>query len=116
MQGDPQKQSASGLRTPSGRKCETPRHRHADYRGASSAGRIRSFDSAPRRAWPDRLPFPLSYGPDSGALVRRTISCGQRPHNHLGDAELSPSCLRMASHRRPSRPGIDRSPERVAKM
>src|SRR5205085_11259264 len=27
--------------------------------------------------------------------------------------ELPPSCLRMASHRRPSRPGIDRTPERI---
>jgi len=29
-------------------------------------------------------------------------------------AELPPSCPRMASHRRPSRPGVDRYPERAA--
>src|SRR5205085_4794053 len=31
-------------------------------------------------------------------------------------AELPPSCLRMASHRRPSRPSNDRTPERVANV
>src|SRR5690348_2071640 len=65
-------------------KNESPQHRHADDCGDSSAGGIRSVVSAPRRAWPDRLPFPLSYGLDSGAPVRRAISCVQRPHNHLG--------------------------------
>ena len=52
-------------------KAEAPQCRHAEHCGASFAGGIRSIDSAPRRTWPDRLPLPLSYGHDSGALVRR---------------------------------------------
>src|SRR5690348_5621772 len=89
-------------------KNESPQYRHADDCGDSSAGRIRSVVSAPRRAWPDRLPFPLSYGLDSGAPVRRALVVSSDLTTISAGAELPPSCLRMASHRRPSRSSKDR--------
>jgi hypothetical protein len=58
-------------RTGEHQQTKAPQCRHAEHCGAFFAGRIRSIVSAPRRTWPDRLPLPLSYGHDSGALVRR---------------------------------------------
>ena len=68
---------------PARAKKEAPPCRHADYCGASFAGGIRSVDSTPRRTWPDRLPFPLSYGRDSGTPARRV--------NQLWPATSQPS-------------------------
>src|ERR687888_39679 len=79
------------------------------------AGFDRSFRRHGVRGLID-FPFPCRTVPTQVLRYKERSVVASDLTTVSAGVELPPSCLRMASHRRPSRPSVDRVPEREANM